>query len=278
MKRLRKEIRAFTLIELLVVIAIIAILAAMLLPALAKAKARAQRINCVNQLKQVGLGMRQWSIDHSDRFPMQVGGSPGAGNTPGADQGGARECGGNPQYTYYIFAVCSNELNNPKVLYCPAEFDRARVAASTFLEDININVGNQLRYFGNTNLSYFVGLDASETTPAMFMAGDHNLGDGQNGNPPQDSQIFGGLGGGGACQAMGGGNNPQNNAQQNVDTLVAYTDSMHQRQGNVGLCDNSVQAFTKGTLQDSLRNTGDTSHGWPVLNPTVNGANILQFP
>src|SRR5207247_3698258 len=72
MKNLRKQTRAFTLIELLVVIAIIAILAAMLLPALARAKARAQRINCTNNLKQVGLSFKTWAIDQQDSFPMKV--------------------------------------------------------------------------------------------------------------------------------------------------------------------------------------------------------------
>src|SRR6267378_4026690 len=85
MNNLRKKLKAFTLIELLVVIAIIAILAAMLLPALARAKARAQRINCVNNLKQVGLGFRTWALDNGDQYPMRV---TMAG-------GGAQECVGN---------------------------------------------------------------------------------------------------------------------------------------------------------------------------------------
>ena len=70
MKPTIKFNRAFTLVELLVVIAIIGILAALLLPVLSAAKDKAKRTTCMNNLRQINLGIRMYSDDSSDVSPV----------------------------------------------------------------------------------------------------------------------------------------------------------------------------------------------------------------
>jgi hypothetical protein len=99
--------------------------AAMLLPALAKAKDRAQSVACVNNMRQINLALRIWADDHGNRYPFMV----------SKDQGGSleycdRNADGYDLNAVRHFQVLSNELNVPKILVCPE--DDSKSAASSF--------------------------------------------------------------------------------------------------------------------------------------------------
>ena len=147
-----KRTIGLTRFEVGVVIAVLMIAVALLLPGLLNARRHASRINCVNNLKQVGIAYRIWEGDNGDKYPMGI----------SVTNGGAMELAATGD-VLACFMLMSNELSTPKILVCPA--DTNRIGALTFAG-----------LTASSNISYFVGVDAtSDMNPQMFLSGDGNF-------------------------------------------------------------------------------------------------------
>jgi len=193
-----------TCIELLVVIGVVAVLFALLMPATWHCHDSAPRITCINNLKQIGLAFGIFAEDHHGKFPMEV---------PTRD-GGTKELVDFGLVVPHLL-VMSNELSTPKLLTCPSDL---RKATSDF---------GELR---DWNISYFVGLDASQTNPQSLLAGDRNI---TNGSSNKHRILF-----------------------LTTNQPTGWTKEIHERAGDLALSDGSVQQVSSARLQQLLLNSG----------------------
>ena len=210
-----------TLIEAVVVIFIVAFLALILLPALTPySHTHRKRISCVNNLKQLGLAYKIWAGDNNDQYPMGI----------SVTNGGTLELMNTPD-AWKVFQVMSNELSTPKVIYCPEDAQHGGFAT---------NWGDDLK----NKISYFIGVDATDTNPAAILSGDGNFL--LNQKPANYGLI-----------------NVSTNATLAWDTSRHFGESQQgwftktrTGSGNIGLADGSVQALTQAGLTSQLQQTG----------------------
>jgi type II secretory pathway pseudopilin PulG len=202
MKTKTNRRNGLSLIELAVVLATVAVVIAFVLPIIFRPRAtNGRRISCVNNLKQVGLSYRLWLGDHNDEFPFIS-----------TNNEGSRRFANSPE-VFRHFLVMSNEINTPKILVCPSDFKRTR---ATDFSDLS-----------NTNLSYFVGLDADESKPERLLSGDRN--------------ITGGTLSNGFLRLL------------RTNSTAGWTTEIHTNAGDIGLADGSVQQMNPQILRRQLQ-------------------------
>ena len=192
--------RAFTLLELIVIFTVVCILFALMIPATIKMREKQKRITCVNNLKSIGVAHRM--SGPIDLFPW-------VGNTNLPAPSTITQV-----MTYY--RGLSNEIANPGLLICPADFRKAAANMASLT---------------HTNMSYFTCVDASETFPQSFLAGDRNL-------MTNGVRIAPGI------------------VDLASQTNVAWSSAMHRHLGNAAMGDGSVQLLSSARLRAELTNSG----------------------
>lgn len=211
--------RAVTLIEVLGMIAAIAALGFLLLIQISKQRPRGQ-ISCTSRLKNVGLAFHLFAEDNEGHFPMQV----------AVTNGGSKEFVEDSTQMWRHFLALSNELGTPMILVCPREA-QARIITRSFATNGGAATRGRFSFNQNSNVSYFVGVDATVSLTNALLTGDRNFA--VDGRPVARTIL-----------------------SLTSNSPVRWTETTHMFSGNVAFADGSVHPSTTATLRESLSRTG----------------------
>jgi hypothetical protein len=197
-------VKAFTRIELVVTVLAFGLIIGLSVLWTRQTMRKSRNEACLNNLRQVGIAFLLWEADSCDDFPMHY----------SKVQVGTREFIGTGQVFVHFLAV-SNELGSPKILVCPA--DKQKTAATNFNEG-----------FSDANVSYFIGLDASEKLPQSLLAGDRNL-------------------------AAAGRPLAKGSFVLTTNTQLSWTTNIHISSGNICPADGAVQFLNSDGLSQAVQ-------------------------
>jgi hypothetical protein len=230
--------RAMTRVEVLAVLGALFLLTLTVGPALGGSAARANRISCLNNLRQIGRAFQMWATDHDGENPSRV---------PRANGGVL----GHPlsAVLWYQFGFLSNQLGSPKILVCPSD-SKKKMADNWGLSASGgfFNVA-----YRDNAASYALGLHTSATLGQSLLAGDRNL-------------RFSGKS---SCDAAG-----INDALYLArgDANVGWTNAIHGLTGNLLRNDGQVLQASTADLQNALNvpNVNAESVSFHLLCPMGN--------
>ena len=236
---------AFTRNELVVVIGVVALLAILLLATLKHMLHEAQRISCVNNLKEIGIAFETWKGEHGGKYPMQV---------ALTNSEAMKLLGSGNAYVLWRSIGCfwptnwlstnwqasiesdwdslTNHVLFQQSLYCPADADRTY--ATNFID------------FNDANISYFFNLDAAESHPQMILDGDDNL-------TVDGVRVKPGI------------------LNLSTSNSLGWTKERHQGGGNIGMADGSVQQVASEGLNSAAVSSTSSI-------PTNNATNRWVIP